>query len=237
LVFSMRLFIHKFHRAQASTFTQPLLTRCNASVTSIAMDDQARKGAKQQSAGPAQPIVAKKHRLTPNQIVAINVEEAREQKRWTQFQAVRELARFGLHWSRANYAMAVAASATGKRIREFNADEIVAFAQAFGVSIWRLFVPPPGKAVVVALPGAGQELDFEAMYNLAGARAAPIPPRNKKEARLQEEMLWRLAAHILDYMGSRLGGSDPSLTPSDIHALGEQLAQIAGTDPKKGGRR
>jgi hypothetical protein len=200
------------------------------------MDDQARKSAKRQSAGPARPIVVKKRRLTPNQIVAINVEEARAQKRWTQFQAVRELARFGLRWSRANYAMAVAASAKGKRIREFNADEIVAFAQAFGVSIWRLFVLPPGRAAVVALPGAGQELDFDAMFDIAYARTAPSPPRNKKEARLQEEMQVRIMKRILDYMGLRLGDSDPSLTPSDIHALGEQLVQIAGTNPKEGGR-
>jgi hypothetical protein len=179
--------------------------------------------------------VVKKRRLTPNQVVALNVEEARAQKRWTQSQTVRELARFGLHWSRANYAMAVAASAKGTRIREFNADEIVAFAQTFGVSIWRLFLPPLGKPVTVALPGACQELDFDAMFDLAYARTAPRPPRNKKEARLQEEAQFRLLARIVDYMGRKLSASD--LSPPLIHALGEQLAQIAGTNPKEGGRR
>jgi hypothetical protein len=194
-----------------------MLTICNAGVTRRCVD-----------------VLKKRVRvLTANQLVALKVEELRKKKDWTQLQTVGELARFGLHWSRVNYAMAVVASSKGKRIREFNADEIVVFAQVFDVSIWSLFVPPAEESVMVSLPN-GQQLDSDAMFDRAYARTAPKPPSNKREMRLQEEMLSNVVKRLFDHLRpdrQDLRGADPRGL-RQIQALSEQMVQITEAKPK-----
>src|SRR5687767_7786250 len=69
--------------------------------------------------------------MTPNQIVAYNLNQARLWKGWTQEEAADALAPFvGSRWSKANFS-AAERSMDGKRIRNFDADEIVDFARAF----------------------------------------------------------------------------------------------------------
>jgi hypothetical protein len=98
--------------------------------------------------------------LTPNQIVALGIEREREGKGWTQQQTVVELRQFGLHWSRVSYAMSVAASTKKvRRPREFNADQITAFACTFGVPVSKFFTPPADRPV--KLPGRGAPLTSE----------------------------------------------------------------------------
>src|SRR6478752_1054942 len=81
--------------------------------------------------------------LTPNQVVAYNLAQARLLKGWTQEQACEALEpHLGSRWSKANYS-AAERSVDGSRIRQFDADEIVAFARTFDLPVTWFFLPPP----------------------------------------------------------------------------------------------
>lgn len=98
--------------------------------------------------------------MTPNQVVAFNLAQARAWKRWTQDEAAEALAPYlGSRWSKANFS-AAERSFDGTRIRNFDADEIVAFAQAFELPVTFFFMPPPPWAhpgIPVLLEQAGRE--------------------------------------------------------------------------------
>src|SRR5260370_24350553 len=79
--------------------------------------------------------------LTPNQVVALNLEEARADKRWTQMETVHRLRPFGLRWSRPAYALAVG-SPKGKRSARFDANQVIALAPTFARPAWWFLVPP-----------------------------------------------------------------------------------------------
>lgn len=80
--------------------------------------------------------------ITPNQIVAFNLSEARALRGWTQEQAAGELERYvGSRWSKATFS-AAERSVDGRRVRQFTADEIVAFSRCFRVPIGFFFMPP-----------------------------------------------------------------------------------------------
>lgn len=80
--------------------------------------------------------------MTPNQIVAYNLNQARIWKGWTQEQAADALAPYvGSRWSKANFS-AAERSMDGQRIRNFDADEIVAFARTFELPVTFFFMPP-----------------------------------------------------------------------------------------------
>ena len=102
--------------------------------------------------------------LTANQVVAYNLAAARRWRQWTQDQAAEALEPYlGTRWSKANYS-AAERSIAGNRIRQFSADEIMAFAQAFEVPVSWFFLPPPpfaaasGAAVPVAMERPGAKL-------------------------------------------------------------------------------
>ncbi len=80
-------------------------------------------------------------RVTANQIIAANLLRARKLRGWTQDQAAEKLAPFlGVTWSRATFS-AAERTAAGKRLRQFDADEIAAFALAFDLPIAWWFLP------------------------------------------------------------------------------------------------
>jgi hypothetical protein len=81
--------------------------------------------------------------LTANQVVSYNLARAREWKGWTQDQAAEALApHLGFRWSKASFS-AAERSVDGERIRQFDADEIVAFARTFDLPVSWFFMPPP----------------------------------------------------------------------------------------------
>lgn len=97
--------------------------------------------------------------LTPNQIVAFNLAEARLWRNWTQEEAAEALEPYlGVRWSKGSFS-AAERSVDGGRVRQFSADEIVAFARAFDLPVGWFFLPPPawhaGKAVKVLTPDGG----------------------------------------------------------------------------------
>ena len=80
--------------------------------------------------------------ISPNQIVAFNLSEARALRGWTQERAAAELEKYiGARWSKATFS-AAERSIDGRRVRQFTADEIVAFSRCFGVPIGFFFMPP-----------------------------------------------------------------------------------------------
>jgi len=80
--------------------------------------------------------------LTPNQVVAFNLARARDLKGWTQEEAAEALAPYlGSRWSKASFS-AAERSLDGERIRQFDADELVAFARAFELPVGWFFMPP-----------------------------------------------------------------------------------------------
>ena len=81
--------------------------------------------------------------LTPNQVVAHNLTRAREWKGWTQDETAKALEPYlGKRWSKASVSQAER-SVAGRFIRNFDADEVVALARAFGLPIGWFFMPPP----------------------------------------------------------------------------------------------
>jgi transcriptional regulator with XRE-family HTH domain len=81
--------------------------------------------------------------LTANQLVAYNLMRIRKTLGLSQEQAAKRLEPYlaGKRWSKAVYS-AAERSYHGNRIRQFNADDLVAMALAFGVPIAYFFLPP-----------------------------------------------------------------------------------------------
>ncbi len=81
-------------------------------------------------------ITAKAEELLPrtwtaNQVVAHNLSRARLLRGWTQDQAAAEVAPYlGSHLSAASFS-AIERSIAGTRVKQFNADELVALSRAF----------------------------------------------------------------------------------------------------------
>jgi hypothetical protein len=90
--------------------------------------------------------------LTANQVVGFNLQQARLWKGWTQSEAAEALEPFlGKRWSVASVSQAER-SVAGKFIRQFTADEIVAFARAFDLPLGWFFLPPPPWADEPGVP-------------------------------------------------------------------------------------
>ena len=80
--------------------------------------------------------------LSPNQIVAYNLEKLRRERGLTAVKTAALLgAQLGKKISLASYS-AMERSVEGRRVKSFDADEIFALARVFGVRVWFLFLPP-----------------------------------------------------------------------------------------------
>ena len=111
-------------------------------------------------------------RWTPNQVVAYNLRRARNLHGWTQDEAAAALEPYlGVRWSRVVFSSAERSTA-GERIRQFSADELVAFAAAFELPISFFFLPP-NDLEQVALRDAPEALASEDMLELATAQLEP----------------------------------------------------------------
>lgn len=108
-----------------------------------------------------QPDVPLYFGLSPNQVVAYNLAQARLLRGWTQEQAADALEpHVGKRWSKATFS-AAERSVDGERVRQFDADEIVAFARAFELPVSWFFLPPPpwgapGVPAKLQTPASGQ---------------------------------------------------------------------------------
>lgn len=88
------------------------------------------------------PTKQKSKPLTANQLVAANLRRIREQRGLTQEQAAERLEPYlGVRWSKATFSAAERSAAQGTRAREFTADELLAFARVFDLSVTWFFLP------------------------------------------------------------------------------------------------
>jgi transcriptional regulator with XRE-family HTH domain len=120
----------------------------------------------------------------PNQIVAYNLRRLRTKKGWSQMDTAGRLAPFlGVVWTSANFSVAERHwPKEGQKVREFGADEIVAFAAVFGVGIDALFQPPPDAGAV--RPGKGPRvLEVDKEYQ---GLLVPLQAERQELAELEE---------------------------------------------------
>ena len=128
--------------------------------------------------------------LSANQLVAYNLMRIRKTLGLSQEQAAQRLEPFlGTLWSKAVYS-AAERSYHGSRIRQFTADDLVAFALAFGVPVAYFFLPPrPEDRAPGAIVRSGDvDVSWPALFEvmLGGAyrgtmlhRALELPDREK----------------------------------------------------------
>ncbi|HVA08743.1 MAG TPA: helix-turn-helix transcriptional regulator, partial [Acidimicrobiales bacterium] len=107
--------------------------------------------------------------LTPNQVVAYNITQARRLRGWTQEEAAVRLEPFiGERWTKVTWS-AAERSVAGARVRTFSADDIVALAQAFKLPIVWFFLPPDptGKGTEPRVGVTGKGLTPAELIDLA----------------------------------------------------------------------
>jgi transcriptional regulator with XRE-family HTH domain len=94
--------------------------------------------------------------LTANQLVALNLRRARNLRELTQEEAAERLEPYlGVRWSKATFSAAERSAAERTRGREFSADELLAFALAFDVSLAFFFFPPEEEAALPVVSCGG----------------------------------------------------------------------------------
>jgi transcriptional regulator with XRE-family HTH domain len=130
---------------------------------------------------------------TPNQVVAYRVALARKLRGWTQEQAAAELERYlGARLSPASFS-AIERSPAGGRTRQFDADEIVAFARGFGLPIGWFFTPPPVFEEVSVLTPDSRPHGLSPMLLIDGILGTPDTIREWE----QELRLWSAGPSIV----------------------------------------
>jgi hypothetical protein len=96
--------------------------------------------------------------ITANQLVAANLRRARELRGLTQEQAAEQLEPYlGTRWSPAVFSAAETSVRT-KRVREFTANEIVAFASVFELPVTWFFLPAETNGFARVRCGGAREL-------------------------------------------------------------------------------
>jgi transcriptional regulator with XRE-family HTH domain len=97
--------------------------------------------------------------LTANQLVAANLRRARERFGLTQEEAAERLEPYlGVRWTKATFSAAERSVVAGRRAREFSANELLAFARVFGVSVSWFFLPPEYEEELPDISCGGPEL-------------------------------------------------------------------------------
>lgn len=91
--------------------------------------------------------------MTPNQVVAWNLWQARKELGWSQETTSRALAEHGVDWEKATYYSAEAGRASEKQARRFSADEILAFALTFRKPFSTFLTPPANTTMVLEVQG------------------------------------------------------------------------------------
>lgn len=148
--------------------------------------------------------------MTANQLVAYNLKQARLFNQWTQEEASARLEPFlGKRWSKATFSAAERSAELGTRSREFSADEILAFARTFGVSVGWFFLPGLGEddeGLPVISCGGSELLDARQLLDAAlphasedrleGLRLRALMHRPELRGQLDERIREGAAARI-----------------------------------------
>jgi transcriptional regulator with XRE-family HTH domain len=148
-------------------------------------------------------------RMTANQLVAYNLRRARTLLGLTQEQAARELEPYlGERWSKRVFS-AAERSVTGERVRQFTADQLVAFAAAFDLPV-SFFLEAPSPGMTVAALGAEEGVTGRQLTELATGS-------EHHQARIEQAKQLRVVEHMREL--AELG---VELPPIDLNKLGKE---------------
>lgn len=84
--------------------------------------------------------------MTPNRTVAYHLRRLRKARGWTQADLAERLNRRGIDWSVPSLGMAERSRNPRHRAHRFDADQIVTFAEVFGVHYTDFFAPPGSES-------------------------------------------------------------------------------------------
>ena len=154
--------------------------------------------------------------VTPNQVVSYRLREARQSRQWTQAEAANRLAPYlGARWSRASFSAAESGTLSGRRVRVFSANELLAFARGFELPVLYFLLPPPGSAVATA-DGGVEGLDPGVMIDAVFGTDQTMPA-------LEDAVLtW-----VGEYCGGVTGPADmPPWLAGRVGGLISQLVEL-----------
>jgi hypothetical protein len=143
-------------------------------------------------------------RLTANRLVGYNMSRVRKALGWSQEEATARLEPYlGKRWSKNVYS-AAERSYDGGRIRNFDADELLAMSLAFGVPVAYFFLPPRPEdrpAGAVAVSGTEDVPWLELIVAANGSQFGPAVmmrlgelPRDEFPRRMPDELLRRFGS-------------------------------------------
>lgn len=173
--------------------------------------------------------------LTPNQLVAYNLRRARELRGWSQEQAITALTPFvGARWSKAVYS-AAERSVTGVRRRNFDADDLLAFARAFKLPITYFLLPPDANESQLSTPdepdGLPPTLILDHLYRPdvdERHRVEQLCSQLAAETHYQGAILDRSRAYLAALVRNALE-QHRTITPAALRSLAH-LLENAGPD-------
>src|SRR5262249_49347059 len=112
------------------------------------------------------------NQVTANQVVAYNLKRAREELGLTQELAAQRLEWYlGKRWSKASFSVAER-SAEDRRVREFDANALLAFSRAFEKPVGWFFTPPENvKCIYAGTSGPRRAIGRDELLDAT----APIP--------------------------------------------------------------
>ena len=151
-------------------------------------------------------------------------------KKYTQDEAAKKLNEFlGVHWSKATFSNAER-SIEGKRIKQFSADEIVAIARAFDVTISDIFAPPyqviHGRRAVISQPGLPRERALEPHQLDLLVMGEVVPPRTPQEAAYAFALLIALIEDARRWPPHDQSRHGPDRLASVLEAVNESLVRL-----------
>lgn len=162
-------------------------------------------------------------RYTPNQVVAYNLRRARVLRGWSQEEtAIRLEEHLGVRWSNASYSVAERSTDRPERIRNFTADEIVAFARTFRLPVTWFFFPPDveqaDQSLRIAPPAVGEEGALSPQHMLEVILGDP-----ETQALLGMRVDETLKGHPVDSRGPYLGLLDKLVSLHSQRAISQSL--------------
>jgi hypothetical protein len=172
--------------------------------------------------------------ISPNQTVAVNLLRARRLHGWTQAEAAERLRPYLGNAVSPLWISRAERSVTGRRATHFNADQVAAFAEAFGLPVGFFFLPSAMDATI-AFPKARESLTAERLRELALASVSDVVDAILAEDRraIREDVESDLATALVHAAASHSTAADLPLPvdKADLRALVSAALQDREGEP------